>query len=144
MNLHLAFRRSLLILIAALAQVAEGATSIDFETTPVGVIPTDNTQLQTTYSVAGGGSVRFFFDTTGNNNFDADLDHFPAFEQIGANAPDGFNNSNLGQKDVAAPGFEAQLGNFFLINSTSPGTNPEPFVALYSGSSPISGISGEI
>jgi hypothetical protein len=125
--------------------LATAATNVfDFESTPSGMTPVDNTPLTDPYPVAGGGSVRFFFDASGNNKFDAGIDHYPAFEQIGANPPDGFENTNLGLFDVAAPGFESQLGNFFLIDSVNPGANPPPFIAAYSGTAPITGLSGEI
>ena len=138
------FRLLAIVVIAVIAQTAFGVTTINFETTPTGDLPTDNTQLQTTYPVSGGGSVRFFFDANGNNTFQAGIDHFPAFEQIGSNPPDRFENTNLGLFDVAAPGFEAQLGNFFLIDSISPGVNPPPFIAAYSGTMPIAELTGEI
>jgi hypothetical protein len=131
------------LLAFALTQAAYGIQTFDFETTPTGDLPTDNTQLQTTYAVNGGGNVRFFFDANGNNTFQAGVDEYPAFEQIGLNTPDGFENTNLGLWDVAAPGFEAQLGNFFLIDSNGM-TPPPPFIAAYDGTLAITELTGEI
>jgi hypothetical protein len=46
------------------------AALIDFETDPAAATPVDNAPLSTPYNIAGGGTVRFFFDTNGNNSYD--------------------------------------------------------------------------
>ena len=93
------------------------ADLVDFETTPGGGTPVDNSELTSPY-VSGIGpnqvSVSFFFDTNGNNVYDpGTTDALPIFEKAGdSDSIFGFVGS--GGNDVADPGFAAQLGNFFL------------------------------
>jgi hypothetical protein len=120
------------------------AAVIDFETTPAAAVPIDNTELTDPYPIAGGGTVRFFFDSNGNNKFDAGLDAFPFLEAIGHNPPDGFHNDGKGNDDVADDGFQSQLGSFFLRHPTGIGPVPPPFIATFNSAFPITAVSGEI
>lgn len=125
------------------AQSLPAAGLIDFETTPAGGVPVDNAPLTTPYNIAGGGTVQFFFDTNGNNTFDAGIDDAPLFEAAGPDGSDAFTNSLLSLSDTAQAGFAGQLGNFFL-RAASPGPPPAPFVIDYNTSQTINGLSGEI
>jgi hypothetical protein len=120
------------------------ASTIDFETAPDGSTPIDNSNLTSPYAIDGGGSVRFFFDANGNNQYDAGVDALPVFEKIGVNKPDGFESNFANSDDIAAPGFENQLGTFFLRQPDGIGTVPGPFIAAYNSPIPINAISGEI
>jgi hypothetical protein len=134
----------LLSLIGFLAAEAPArAQLIDFETTPGGAAPADDTALTTPYPISGPGSVRFFFDTNLNNAFDPGTDGFAFFEAAGDDLLDGFFNNTLAAGDVPASGFAAQLGAFFL-RAQQPGAVPAPFIVDYNTPDPISALSGEI
>jgi hypothetical protein len=118
------------------------AQLVTFETTPGGGVPVDDAALTAPYTFSGG-NVRFFFDTNGNNQFDAN-DELPVFEHIGSEANNGFQSTFNGVPDTARPGFEAQLGAYFLRQPDAIGNVHGPFIADYTTSTPIRGLSGEI
>jgi hypothetical protein len=119
------------------------AQLVTFETAPDGSVPVDDAALTAPYTYSGG-SVRFYFDTNGNNRFDAATDAMPSFEHIGSEANNGFQSTFTGIPDTARPGFEAQLGTYFLRQPNPNGTLPGPFIAEYTTSTPIRALSGEI
>lgn len=131
--------------IAILLLTSSGpAAVIDFETDPTGLPSVDDTLLSGPYVLAGGGTVRLFFDFNGNNSYDAGTDLDGVFEQIGNNGTNAFTNSTLGGiSDAATPPSAPQLGNFFLRHQ-SPGIVPEPLIIDYNTSQTISALSGEI
>jgi hypothetical protein len=124
------------------AKFATAQTVINFETTPSGGTPSDELLLNTPYAIAGGGSVRFFYDTNGNSTYDAGIDNFPIFEAIGDDPHHAFEYDATGQFDVAAPGYESELGNFFLQEAA--GSGAFPFVVQYNSTTPIAQMSGQI
>jgi hypothetical protein len=133
-----------LVLALFTASTADAQGLLDFEHTPLGVAPVDNGPLNNAYNIPGG-TVRFYFDTNGNNKFDSATDARPAFEHIGGDAVDGFESHYSGQPDTARPGYESQLGNWFLRTPNGiSGLPPGPFIAAYSTSIPIRELSGEI
>lgn len=138
-----------LFLVAALLGLVTGsamaASVVDFETTPSGGTPVDNTLLSAPYT-SGGVSVAFYFDVNGNNTFDAGTDALPVFERAGNSDPvAGFAASVA--NDTADPGFGAQLGQFFLRQPPVGqfGANiPGPFIVDYNTALTITALSGEI
>ncbi|MDB5910560.1 MAG: motif protein [Massilia sp.] len=129
-------------LISCALNVAQ-AQLVTFETKPGGGIPVDDAALSAPYNFSGG-SVRFFFDTNGNNRFDAATDALPVFEHIGSEANNGFASTFNGIPDTARPGYTAELGTYFLRQPDAFGNVPGPFIADYTTSLPIRGLSGEI
>ena len=119
------------------------AAVIDFETTPAGGIPVDDTPLATPYNIAGGGTVSFFFDANGNNTFDSGVDILPVFEAYGPDVLDGFANATTLMNDTANGGLAGQLGSFFL-RQFQPGTPPPPFIVDYNTVLTITALQGEI
>lgn len=136
----LVFTCSLAVLL--LAPCARGSGLLDFETTPAGTVPADDAFLDAPYSIAGG-TVRFFFDTNGNNVFDAAADALPRFEHSGGDATNAFLNNVLNTPDTARAGFAGQLGTYLLRPPVN-GQLPGPFIAAYSTSFAIRELSGEI
>lgn len=134
---------SLLLTWALASATTARAQLIDFEATPGGATPVDDAPLSTPYPIAGPGSVRFFFDTNLNDTFDAGVDGLPYFEEAGNDALNGFLDNTLAVPDTALPGFEGQLGSFFL-RPQQPGAVPAPFIVDYSTILSISALSGEI
>jgi hypothetical protein len=129
------------MMVAALVGQTAAAALIDFETTPAGVTPIDETGLPsgTPYSFPGL-LVSFGFDLDSNGSIDSD----GLFETVGSSGTDtigGFQGSN-GQ-DTADAGYAAQLGNWFL-KSPMPGQQFGRFVIQYSSSFPVTAASGEI
>jgi len=133
------------IFAAALSTLVLGGSAragqITFETTPSGVQPVDDAPLTDPYTYSGG-SVRFFFDANGNNRYDPGVDAFADFEHIGDDGTNGFDSNTTGIPDTARPGYEAQLGTWFLRAPT--GALPGPFIAAYTSATPIRALSGEI
>jgi hypothetical protein len=123
--------------------IARAGDLVDFETKPGGGTPADNGNQVNPYTIPGG-TVQFFFDTNGNNTFDSGVDAFGKYEHIGSDGNDGFFDQWNGSSDEAQPGFEAELGNFFLRQPDPIGNVPGPFIAAYDVSVPIRGLSGEI
>lgn len=121
------------------------ADLLTFETTPNGASPIDNAALTTAYNVPGG-TVRFFFDVNGNNTYDPATDQSPEFEQVGDSDPANGFQSNTGPAvhDTARPGYETQLGSFFLRQPNGVGNVPGPFIAQYATTAVITELSGEI
>lgn len=115
---------------------------IDFETNALGLTPTDNqiVALSDVFEI-DGVNVMFGFDTDNDGLFDR-----PAvYEEVGnqdANGDTGFWGID-GVKDVAALGYEAQLGNFFL-RQFDPYEPFGTFMILYNANSPVTAASGEI
>lgn len=119
------------------------AQLIDFELTPGGGIPADDTPIPL-YNLTGGGTVQFFFDRNGNNTFDSGIDDDATYEAYGADGSDAFANGGSGIPDTAAtPALAAQLGSFFA-RSPVPGAVPDPFIIDYNTTQTISALSGEI
>ena len=130
------------LLIPAVAS-SPAADVIDFETTPAGATPTDNTNLNAPYNIDGGGTVTFFFDLNGNNVFDAGIDKAGKFEKAGdADVELGFVGSVA--DDTADPGFEAQLGDWFLRHPDFGENVPGPLIVDYDTQQVITALSGEI
>jgi hypothetical protein len=143
--MHRSHLLSIALVAATLAFLSPaGAALIDFETDPAGGTPVDNAALTTPYNLAGGGTVRFFFDANGNNSYDPGTDADPLFEAAGPDSAEGFVNSTLGGiADTANGGLGPQLGNFFLRNVV-PGAIPDPLIIDYNTPQTISALSGEI
>ena len=125
------------------------ADVITFETAPDGSVPIDDSLLATPYN-STGGTVRFFYDLNGNNNYDSGIDELPAFEAAGKDAVNAFASDFDNSADRAKPGFEAQLGNFFLRTAgigptgTRPPDPPGPFIMQCITTGTITAFSGEI
>jgi hypothetical protein len=135
---------AILLSIASL-QSSVNAQLVTFDQTPAGTTPVDNSPLASPYTIAGGGTVQFFFDTSGNGSFDPGVDAVPIFEAAGDSDPEsGFVNNGLARNDIAAPGFENQLGSYFLRQPASFGAIPAPFIVDYDTAQAITSLSGEI
>lgn len=131
------FRPTLIALAATLAlATAAGAQVITFETDPTGAPAVDNAPLGLASAYAVGGlGITFGFDGDGDG-----VPETPAvFEQIGNDGIDGF--AACVDRDTASPGFEPQLGNFFLRGT--PGADFRLLVIDYTGGT-VSAASGEI
>lgn len=115
---------------------------IDFETTALGGLPTDNSTIEFSDSfMADSVTVRFGFDS----NSDGTLDTKAVFEEVGnidISGDTGFWGFGS-DKDTAAPGFTSQLGNFFLRQSV-PYQPFGIFTILYEATNPVTEASGEI
>lgn len=131
-------------LIAALLLLAAPALQaqpIGFETTPAGLTPVDNAPLSTPYTTEG---VTLDFDMVVSG-----LPVDPVFEQVGDYQGDpgfAFVNASLPMpmRDTAAPGFENQLGSWF-IRPPALGTSPMMLIITYTSvSGPVTAASGEI
>lgn len=125
----------LFLMMACMSAAVVKADIIDFETLPGGV-PSDDLSISTQYLADFG--VTFGLDTNGDGF--ADPGQYPIMEAQGADGVDGFINDTLGIRDTAAPGFEGDLGHFFLR-----GLAPVPpigLVILYD--SPVSAANGDI
>jgi hypothetical protein len=122
---------------------------ITFESDPYGNTPIDDAELSDTYAISGG-TVQFFFDTNGDNTFNAGIDIVPRFEDYGDDGgteptgTTGFLNDATGQRDTAAAGFSGQLGNWFLRQSVGGGSVFHPFIVQYDTTETITAMSGEI
>jgi len=126
---------------------------ITFETRPDGTTPLDDEiiALGTGYTTNDGVTVTFGFDT--NNDGVADL--AAAFEDTldepafgtGAEPEYGYCSSNYGSysctADQAAPGFEEQLGDFF-IRASGDQTDWDSFIIEYDAPTAVTAASGEI
>ena len=120
------------------------AQLIDFETTPAGGLPADDSFLSAPYNMTAGGTVAFFFDVNGNFAFDPGTDQRPVFEAAGNADPNGgFANNATGVDDTANGGLALQLGSYFL-RQMQPGAPPPQFIVDYNTSAVISGLHGEI
>lgn len=136
-----------ILCLATIALVDRGVSAgpiFDFETTPSGGTPSDNTLLTGIYT-SGDVSVRFFFDKNGNNTFEPTIDALPVFEKAG---PSDLVIGYVGSEgnDVADVGFESQLGDFFLRQppANAFGSLPGTFIIDYDTSQTITSLSGEI
>jgi hypothetical protein len=126
-----------LLAIAFSSADGRAAPIIDFEFVPGGSA-IDNLQISTQYRAAFG--VEFGLDIDGDGLPDAGA--FPRLEQTGgSDADSGFDNQLLGVYDTAFPGFESQLGDFFLRGDPPLGG---PFGLIISYSSAVAAASGEI
>ena len=114
------------------------ASFITFETRPDGSTPLDDEiiALGTGYTTNDGVTVTFGFDT--NNDGIADL--AAAFEDtldedVTVEPEYGYCSSNYGSfactADQAAPGFEDQLGDFFIRSAGAAGTHWDSFIIEY-------------
>lgn len=89
---------------------ASNSSLIDFEQTPLGMTPVDDTPLNDFYPSLDGVEISFGFDQTGDGAIDA-----PAyFERIGRNGDDAYSGTPAGDNDTAEAGFATLLGNYFL------------------------------
>ena len=149
----LARRTLTLAAIACLAclPTARAADMITFETMPDGSTPTDDAVLRGVYALSGGGTVRFFFDTNGNNVFDRGVDTLPVFEQVGEDGTDGYLATTASSGDGPVfdrprlgEGLGPQLGRFFLRQPDGIGVIPGPFIIAYDTTQVIRQFSGEI
>jgi hypothetical protein len=125
---------TLALMIAAATRVH--AQVITFENDPGGSPSVDDAPLGLASAYAVGGlSITFGFDSNGDGVTDA-----PAyFEHIGTDGVDGF--AACIDRDTAAPGFAAQLGDFFLRGY--PGADFRLMVIDYTGGT-VAAASGEI
>lgn len=149
--MHRSLVRGFLFALAVCAQFQWSDSAkgdlISFETTPAGVAPLDDQPLEAPYFFPGG-SVRFFFDANGNNVYNSGVDLNPVFEHIGGDGVNGFRSTyHNGVFDKARPGYEPQLGSFFLrhpgdFGSTDVGS--DPFIIDYDTTTSIVALSGEI
>jgi hypothetical protein len=109
------------------------AAVIDFETVP-GSAPADQLHITNQYEALYGIS---FSTSTGEGAY---------LEKVGSSASDsthGFFNGPLKQNDVAMPGYESQLGNYFLrIGTDSYSTSPISLLIDYS--TPVTAASAAI
>lgn len=123
--------------------ISAQASLLDFERTPNGSTPIDDETLALPYAI-DSGYVRLFFDTNRNNSFDPGTDTLPLFERFGgSDGTPGFGSTFNGMPDTARPGFEDQLGEYFLrppVNTDAPG----PLIAAYDTTNSITELSGEI
>ena len=116
---------------------------IDFETNALGGLPTDNVEIsRDSQFMAGGVKVTFGFDTTGNGQTDTN----GVFEEA-ANVDTGNEDTGFwgigGARDEAAPGFEDDLGRFFL-RQKEPYTPFGTFIINYTADNAVTAASGEI
>lgn len=132
-----------LVTISLGVALRSAAQLIDFETTPGGGTPIDNARLRLNDSYAVGNvDVSFGFDQDNDGTSETEA----VFEQTGPSDPQfGFQGCpvNTTANDTADPGFENQLGDFFLrqpVSLQALGT----FVVEYSGSEIVTTASGEI
>jgi hypothetical protein len=134
--------KSTCLSILLLAALNTNAGIIDFETTALGGLPTDNSTIEFSDAfMANSVTVRFGFDS----NSDGVLDTKAVFEEVGnidSSGDTGFWGVGSA-KDTAAPGFTSQLGNFFLRQS-EPYKPFGIFTILYDASNPVTEASGEI
>jgi hypothetical protein len=128
---------------------ASAADVITFETAPNGSVHVDDALLSSPYNITGG-TVRFFYDINGNNNYDSGIDVFPAFEAAGKDAVNAFASAWDDSADTPRPGYAAELGNYFLRTAGSgnpaslPPPPPGPFIAQCITSGTITAFSGEL
>lgn len=131
---------ALVALSIAVVSAPAAAQVIDFETTPAGLLPSDNAALDRTavYTQDGVG-VTFGFDTNG----DGLTDQNAVFERRGVDSGTGFvsTNGSLGN-DSEAPNAGSALGEFFLRQANSLGNVPGVFVISYD--TEVQSLSGEI
>ena len=134
-----------MLLLIAPVQSSVNAQLVTFDQTPAGTAPIDNSELTSPYAISGGGTVQFFFDTSGNGSFDSGVDALSIFEAAGgADSQSGFVNNGLAMDDTEAPGFENRLGTFFVRQPASFGAIPAPFIVDYDTAQSITALSGEI
>lgn len=137
-----------LLVLGSLVGAARAGSMLDFETRPNGTTPNDNDVLHNPYTLTGGGTVRFFFDTNANNTFEAGVDALPVFEQVGTDGLDGFVASRAGDgvhdRAPKGSGYNPQLGQFFLRQPDAIGGVPGPFMIVYDTTQVIREFSGEI
>ena len=127
-----------------IASSEEKEIVIDFENTPNGTLPVDNSSLSDSYYFEDL-SVQFFFDVNGNNVYDSEIDELPVFEQVGSSDDvRGFLGST--GNDTPDTGFESYLGDYFLRQSPGDkfGNVPAPLIVDYNTSLSILALSGEI
>jgi MYXO-CTERM domain-containing protein len=125
-----------------LSPLVTHAAMIDFETTPGGGTPVDDSSLPMglPYTVVGV-QVSFGFDTDSNGVVETDSVFEHAGLDVGEPPNGGFQGSS--GVDTADPGFGAQLGDWFLRGPVS-GANFGKFVIKYSSSFAVTACSGEI
>jgi hypothetical protein len=119
------------------------AQLIDFEQLPGGGAPGDNSAISTPYNLAGGGTVSFFFDTNGNNVFDAGVDYDATYEATGQDGVDAFTSDFVATSDVPVPASASQFGNYFLRGPNTAGI-PDRLIVQYNTTQTITALSGEI
>jgi hypothetical protein len=92
------------------AQAASFASFIDFESLGNGDQTADDIAISNQFWDSHG--VSFGLDNDMNGEADSGL--LPRLEKKGTDTTDGFVNGTQNKNDVAAPGFEERLGNYFL------------------------------
>lgn len=134
---------AVLATVTLLHSLTAEAQLIDFEATPGGGTPADDTPIPA-YNLTGGGTVSFYFDTNLNNTFDSGIDGDAIYEAAGMDGTDAFANGGLGVPDTAAtPALATQLGSYFA-RALVPFAVPDPFIIDYNTTQTISALSGEI
>jgi hypothetical protein len=143
---HFSLLRIVAFLLGGLVAVCGRAALIDFETTPAGLTPTDDTALPvgTPYSFPGL-QIYFGFDS----NSDGLVDHPAVFEHAGLDASEppngGFSSWDAGlfYTDTADPGYTSQLGHWFLRSPVG-GSNFGNLIINYVTGLTVTAASGEI
>lgn len=115
------------------------AAIIDFETVPLGS-PSDQLAIGTQYKADFG--ITFGLDTTGDNMIDGGT---PFLEKIGGiDSGHSFLNNQEFDRDIAAPGYEDGLGEYFLrLGIEGLQTAPVPAL-IVKYDAPVSAMSAEI
>jgi len=138
--------RMFFVLTSFICATSASAQVITFETTPSGGTPVDNALLGLGdgYTI-GPLTLTFGFDLDGDGTAETPA----AFEQTGdqalADGDHGFHTCEQvnGQWDIPWPGFEAQLGQYFLRTDPGVAGNFGKFVIDYAGGT-VTAASGEI
>ena len=122
------------------------AAVIDFETTPGGGTPTDNSIIGLGDGYMDGGvTVTFGFDSDSDGTAETEAELEAAGFQAVTDPPSGFLGP--GGVDTPEPDFAGQLGDFFLRSPSSEvgiGTDFGLFVIDYSAGALVTEASGEI
>ena len=124
------------------AHSSTSAALIDFETTPFGLTPIDDTPLSMfTPYMYPGLNISFGLDTNTDGTIDTDTVFEHAGLDVGEPPNGGFSGSS--GTDTADPGFGPQLGNWFLRSPVG-GSDFGVLVITYASSTPVTAASGEI
>jgi hypothetical protein len=125
------------VLLLAAAPLRTAALTIDFETVPGGT-PSDQLAISNQYEPAFG--VTFGVDS----DDDGVVDTTPFLEQIdNSDAGIGFWNDTRNGADLAAVGFEAELGYYFLRFGTTTFATPDTSLII-TYTNPVSAASAQI
>jgi hypothetical protein len=132
----------IIVLLITFVSTKTFAGLIDFETNASGLTPYDNEAIAITdIFKIDNINIQFGFDSDLNGSVDTSA-VFESENEFGDSDDTAYwvRGQN---KDTAAPGYEAQLGNFFIRQFTP--YNPfGEFVILLDSTSPVTHTSGEI